>query len=63
MALLHNIRTGEHTVDETQKDWLQSAYNTLQKAWQEGDKNTTTVTFVPEELKALEDAITLALEL
>jgi hypothetical protein len=50
-------------VDESQKDWLQSAYCKLQKAWREGDKNTTTVTFVPEELKALEDAIALALEL
>lgn len=50
-------------MNEEQKDWLQSAYNTLQKAWREGDKNTTTVTFVPEELQALEDAITLALEL
>jgi hypothetical protein len=50
-------------VNESQKDWLQSAYRTLQKAWREGDKNTTTVTFVPEELKALEDAIELALEL
>ena len=50
-------------MDETQKDWLQSAYNTLQKAWKEGDKNTTTATFVPEELKALEDAIAIALEL
>lgn len=58
-----NIRTGEHTVDETQKDWLKSAYRTLQKAWQEGDKNITCVEFVPEELQALEDAIALALEL
>lgn len=50
-------------MDEVQKDWLQSAYNKLQKAWREGDKNTTTVTFILEELRALEDAITLALEL
>ena len=50
-------------MDETQKDWLQSAYRTLQKAWQEGDKNITCVEFVPEELQALEDAIALALEL
>lgn len=60
-----NSTTGqqENKVNEEQKDWLQSAYNTLQKAWREGDKNTTTVTFVPEELQALEDAITLVLEL
>lgn len=49
-------------MNETQKDWLRCAYNTLQKAWREGDKNTTTVTFVREELRALEDAITMALE-
>lgn len=62
-AVCLTILQQENKVNEEQKDWLQSAYNTLQKAWREGDKNTTTVTFVPEELQALEDAITLALEL
>ena len=50
-------------MNEVTREWLHSAYRTLQKAWNEqgSDDSGVTVVLTAEELRALEDAITLAL--
>lgn len=51
-------------MNEDTKDWLACAYRTLQKAWNEqgsGEDSEVTVVLTAGELRALEDAITLAL--
>lgn len=51
-------------MNEETKDWLECAYRTLQKAWREqgvDEDSAVTVVLTAGELRALEDAIALAL--